>query len=164
MVASCVLIGCHVPDDGSPWLRSVAHRRGDNLIRRIICLFDQKPWLNLDVAGDRDPEGIHYRVFLDAGKNRGEIRDGAFYVEMYRIDRKSGGKIDRTLVSDWNLPAANTVKVKSKILGMGHHLHLRWAKKGIAGEEIEVITTFKTPTGGTTRSTTKRLYVPSYKS
>ena len=133
-------------------------------VRRVVCLYDQRPWLNLDAAGDRDPEGIHFRVFLDAGKGKGELRDGALHVEMYRIDRESLDRIQRTLVSDWDLPTSGLTQVKSKILGMGYHLRLRWAEKETAGHEIEVITHFRDPNGKAVRSGTKRLHVPKYTS
>lgn len=133
-------------------------------VRRVVCLYDQRPWLNLDAAGDRDPEGIHFRVFLDAGKGKGELRDGTLHVEMYRIDRESLDRIKRTLVSDWDLPTSGLTRVKSKILGMGYHLRLRWAEKETAGHEIEVITHFRDPDGKAVRSGTKRLHVPKYTS
>ncbi len=133
-------------------------------VRRVVCLYDQRPWLNLDAAGDRDPEGIHFRVFLDAGKGKGELRDGTLHVEMYRIDRESLDRIQRTLVSDWDLPTNGLTRVKSKILGMGYHLRLRWAEKETAGHEIEVITHFRDPDGKAVRSGTKRLHVPKYTS
>ena len=43
----------------------------EKTVQHVQCLFDAKPWLNLDSAGDRDPEGFHYRVFLKntAGKS-----------------------------------------------------------------------------------------------
>ncbi len=148
--------GCHTTQAGRGPLPAP--------VRRVVCLYDQRPWLNLDAAGDRDPEGIHFRVFLDAGKGKGELRDGDLHVEMYRIDRESLDRIQRTLVSDWDLPTSGLTQVKSKILGMGYHLRLRWAEKETAGHEIEVITHFRDPNGKAVRSGTKRLHVPKYTS
>ena len=161
--------GCHTTQAGrgSGPMRSVQPQRrtsGPAPVRRVVCLYDQRPWLNLDAAGDRDPEGIHFRVFLDAGKGKGELRDGALHVEMYRIDRESLDRIQRTLVSDWDLPTSGLTQVKSKILGMGYHLRLRWAEKETAGHEIEVITHYRDPNGKAVRSGTKRLHVPKYTS
>ncbi len=133
-------------------------------IRHVISLYDQKPWLNLDVAGDRDPEGIHYRVFLDAGSGRGVHRDGTFVIAMYQIDRKASGETERTLVSDWKYPTSSFLRIKSKLLGMGYHLRLRWASKKIAGHEIEVVTRYKDPDGNMVGAGTKRLRVPKYTS
>ncbi len=144
--------------------RAVARRARQPAVRRVVCLYDQRPWLNLDAAGDRDPEGIHYRVYLDAGKGKGELRDGAFHIQMYLIEPKSPDEIQRTLVSDWELPTSRFTPVESKILGMGYHLRLRWASKDIAGHQIEVITQFKDPDGNVVRSGTKRLRVPRYTS
>ncbi len=156
--------GCRTTrGDGDTAGRVATRRSRQHPVRRVVCLYDQKPWLNVDAAGDRDPEGIRYRVYLDVGKEKAELRDGTFRIVMYRIDRKSLDEIERKLVSDWEYPTSDFTRVKSKILGMGYHLRLRWANKGIAGKEIEIITQFKDVDGTSIRSGTKRLRVPEYK-
>ncbi|MGB2985580.1 MAG: hypothetical protein WBE26_06825, partial [Phycisphaerae bacterium] len=109
-----------------------------------------------------DPEGVRYRVFLDMGSGRGVFLDGTFGIEMYRIDRKAPGEIERTLVSDWRYPTSAFQPVKSKMLGMGYHLRLRWAAKDVAGHDVEIITSFDDLDGSVVRSSTKRLRVPKY--
>ena len=151
--------GCRTADGTGPSSRR--HSRASD-IHGVRCLFDQKPWLNADTAGDRDPEGIRYRVFLDTGVGKGVLRDGTFYVEMYQVDRSPSGEIERTLVSDWRYPTSQFGTVAARILGKGYHLQLRWAKKDIAGHEIELITQYLDPDGNATRSATKRLRVPRY--
>ena len=42
---------------GSDGRRSL-RPRGQKIIRRVVCLYDHHPWLNLDRGGDRDVEGI----------------------------------------------------------------------------------------------------------
>jgi len=147
-------------DAGSPPSSSRPRRSSD--IHGVRCLYDQKPWINADAAGDPDPEGIRYRVFLDTGSGKGVLRDGTFYVEMYELRRGSSGEIERTLSSDWRYPTSELGTVSVKILGKGYKLQLRWAKKDTAGHEIEVITSFTDRDGNTTRSATKRLRVPKY--
>ncbi len=127
-----------------------------------MCLFSPKPWINADKAGDRDPEGIRYKVFLDGGKRKGVFRDGTFHIEMYQISRAQDGKWERKLVSDWHYPTTDFQRVAAKILGKGYHIRLRWATKDIAGHEIEVITCFEDENGHVARSSTKRLRVPKY--
>ncbi|MBI4719224.1 MAG: hypothetical protein HY763_15610 [Planctomycetes bacterium] len=131
-------------------------------IRQVVCLYEQRPWLNLDKTGDRDPEGIRYRVFLDDGAGRGVLRDGIFHVEMYRLDRGDDGTAERILVSDWHYPTSRLDTLRAKMLGDGYHLKFRWATKDLAGHEIEVITRFEDSDGRTIRSGTKRLRVPKY--
>ena len=156
--------GCRTTRGDGDTVGQIATRRSkQDPVRRVVCLYDQRPWLNLDAAGDRDPEGIRYRVYLDVGKEKAELRDGTFRIVMYRIDRKSLDEIERTLVSDWEYPTSAFQRVKSKILGMGYHLRLRWAGKDIAGKEVEIITQHKDVNGTTIRSGTKRLRVPEYK-
>jgi hypothetical protein len=122
--------------------------------------------LNLDRAGDRDPEGIRYKVFLVAkGGTRGELRDGTFRIEMYKIDHSLDGTLRREIVSDWHYPSSDVpVIAEPGMLGDGYHLHLRWATKSLAGNEIEIITVFEEPDGNAVRSGTKRLRVPRYTS
>ncbi len=164
LVAVVVPGGCSAGRGGISSGQSTPRRGREQRIRRVVCLYDQKPWLNIDAAGDRDPEGVRFRVFLDPGAGKGVLRDGTFHIEMYRIDRTPAGKIERTLASDWHYPTSAFQPVEAKILGMGYHLRLRWAEKDIAGHEIELITRFEGLDGSDVRSGTKRLRVPKYSS
>ena len=146
------------------------HRRPDDwrkqgVVRRVRCIYDQDPWLNLDRAGDRNYEGLRYRVFLDTGKGRGVLCDGTFHIELYLIDRDENGNVRRTLASDWHYPtsAFHTI-AEPGFLGEGYYVHLAWGKKGIVGHEIEVITLFEDSNGNIARSGTKGLRVPKYSS
>ncbi len=164
-VFALLAVGCRSfgrTDVGSPPSSSHPSRSGD--IHGVVCLFDQKPWISVDAAGDPDPEGLRYRVFLDPGKGKCVLRDGSFRIELYQIDRAAGGEAQRTLVSDWNYPTSELGTILSKILGKGYHIQLRWAKKDTAGHEIEVVTQFIDRYGNATRSPTKRLRVPKYSS
>jgi len=157
-----VIAGCQSP--GSQGVGSSATKRkaAKPSVRGVVCLFDHRPWLNADAAGDRDPEGIRFRVFLDSESVKGVLREGTFHVELYQIGRRADGEMERTLVSDWHYPTSRFSVVSAKILGMGYHLQLRWARKDIAGHEIELITQFEDRGGNITRSGTKRLRVPKY--
>ena len=147
---------------GNGEARRVVRGRQKDPIRRVVCLFDQKPWLNLDAAGDRDPEGVRFKVFLVPEGRMAVLRGGKLKVEMYRISRKSSGEVERTLISDWIIPTSEIQQVKSKMLGMGYHLRLRWARKDTAGNEVELITHHEDSYGRVVRSGTKRLRVPKY--
>jgi hypothetical protein len=145
--------------------RSAVSRKHGEIVRRVRCLYEQRPWLNLDRAGDRDPEGIRFRAFLDQGDGYGVHRKGTFHVEMYLIGRDEDGKLSRTLVSDWIYPTDDVHRIaKPGKLGDGYYLYLRWAKKSIAGHEVEIITQFEDEDGNVARSGTKRLPVPKYTS
>ena len=133
-------------------------------IRHVACIYNQRPWLNLDSAGDRDPEGIRFRIFLDPGTGKGVWRDGTFHIEMYEIKRMSDLRVERVLVSDWHYPTDAVTTVVSKMLGQGYHVRLRWASKDVAGHEVELITRFEDAEGRATRSGTKRFRVPKYPS
>ena len=133
-------------------------------ILRVFTLFYQKPWLNLDAAGDRDPEGLEYRVFLDPGTGKGVRRSGTFLISMYHIDRSASGEVERKLVSDWKYATSDFSEIDSPLLGTGYHIRLRWATKDIAGKEVEIITRFENPNGSVVSAGTKRLRVPKYAS
>ena len=64
-------IGCQTSKPGGARYEAAQPaRRGtssDGHVRRVVCLYQQSPWISVDLAGDRDPEGIQFRVFLDAG-------------------------------------------------------------------------------------------------
>lgn len=134
-----------------------------SVVRRVRCVYEDNPWLNLDTAGDRDPEGIRFRVFLDTGNGRGVHRDGSFHVEMYQIDREATGDSARALVSEWHYATADVHRIKTPgMLGDGYYLHLCWTSKSIAGHDIEIVTRFEDEQGDAARSGTKRLRVPKY--
>ncbi len=130
----------------------------------MICLFDQRPWISADAQGDRDPEGLQYRIFLNAGGGKGVAREGTFHIEMYRFRRDDKGVQTRELASDWHYPTSQFSKVSAKLMGVGYQVQLRWAKKDMAGNEVELITQFEDPEGNITRGSTKRLRVPKYSS
>lgn len=131
-------------------------------IMAVHCLYEQKPWLNLDKAGDRDPEGLWYRVVLETRDGKRVWRDGMFHVEMYRIDRVGQNRIKRTLVSDWHYPTSSRTRFGGGLIGNGYKLELAWPTKDVAGREIEIITRYESPEGHTVRSGTKRFRVPKY--
>ncbi len=165
MAAVVLLHGCQSAgptDPASPSAKPTRRPKGS--IRDIACLYDIKPWLNLDTAGDLDPEGIFYRVFLDPGTGKGVAREGKFHVEMYKVTPKDGGGFERTLVSDWHYPSSAFPQIKNKMLGTGYLLRLRWASKSVAGSEIELITRFEDPGGYAVAAGTKRLRIPKYTS
>jgi hypothetical protein len=83
---------------------------------------------------------------------------------MYQIDRVGPGEIQRTLVSDWEWPTSQFQPIRSRWLGMGYHVRLVWAKKDIAGQEVEIITQYRDAEGNTARSSTTRKRVPKYTS
>lgn len=139
----------------------LASNSEDRPIRAVRCLYTKRPWLNLDAAGDPNPEGIHYKVFLDDGTGPGVWRDGTFHIEMYLVDYTEEGEITRDLASDWHYPSSRVPKVEG-IAGQGYHLYLRWATKSIAGKNIEVITSFEPTGGAVVRSGTKGFEVPRY--
>ncbi len=165
LLAAFLLIGAGCQSagpTGSPGGRKSMFSAKQPPIRRVVCLFDQRPWLNADAAGDRDPEGIRYRVFLDTGDSKGVLREGTFHVQMYRIKREGGKEVGRDLECDWHYPTGQFDTVSAKILGEGYMLQLRWPKKDTAGNEIELVTTYEAPDGRTVRSATTRKRVPKY--
>ena len=87
------------------------------------------------------------------------------HVELYQIDHGEDGKIVRTLVSDWHYPTSDVHRIaKPGMLGDGYFLHLVWARKDIAGHEIDLVTQFEDTFGNVARSGAKRLRVPKYSS
>jgi hypothetical protein len=162
LVVALVAAGCQ--SSGTTSQSARRHKRSSEpAIRRVVCLYDQRPWLNLDKQGDRDAEGIAFRVFLDAGNGRGVLRDGTFHVEMYRRQRGENDEWTRELVSDWHYPTQDIPTIAQPgMLGNGYFLHLRWASKNIAGSEVEIVTFFEDSQGRKVRSGTKLLRVPKY--
>ncbi len=138
---------------------------GQPIIRRVACIYDQNPWLDLDRQGDRDVEGFWFRVFLDPGTGRGVPADGMLHVEMYRIDRRREGStaVARTLVSDWHYPTSDLPRIaKPGMLGDGYVPQFVWADKLLAGSEVDVLVWFEDADGNIARAGTKRFSIPKY--
>lgn len=164
VIAAAPLSGCQASraTATASRVRTVANQPA---IRRIVCLYDQRPWLNLDRFADRDPEGIRYRVFLVPDTGLGVLRDGTFHIEMYKIIKKQGKETERKLISDWHYPTSEIPTIaRPGMLGDGYYLHLRWADKDTAGSDVEIVTQFEARGGNRVRSGTKRLHVPKYSS
>jgi hypothetical protein len=153
--------GCQSSRSG---LRASSGRHGRyERIRRVACLYGKECWLNLDKAGDQDPEGIRYRVFLDPGTGRGVLAEGTFHIQMYLIEKLPDGTISRPLASDWHYATSDVHTIaKTGMLGEGYWLFLMWASKDTAGKEIEMVTEFEDLSGYKVRSGTKRFRVPKY--
>jgi hypothetical protein len=164
LAATLLAAGCRSTGADSGTVQKTGSRGKQTPVRRVVCLYDQRPWINADAAGDRDPEGLRYRVFLDTGTGKGVLRDGTFHVEMYLIQRNAGNEVERKLVSDWHYPTSQFGTVSARILGQGYLLQLRWARKDIPGNEVELITSYEAPDAQTVRSATSRKRVPKYAS
>ncbi len=175
-IALCVSAGCassrsgdgaDASQVGSPHGKKKPRRpsiRAKDRIRSVRCLYDQSPWFSADSKGDRDYEGIQYRVFLTKSSDRrflkGITREGTFHVELYKITRGAGGSVERELASDWHYPASVFAIIESKILGRGYHLKLRWASKSLSGHEIDMVTEYEDVDGRRVRAATKRFRIP----
>ena len=147
--------------DGRPARRPA----GQPIIRRVACLYDHNPWLNLDREGDRDVEGFQFRVFLDAGSGKGIHAQGILHIEIYKIGPPTGegGTRERTLVSDWHYPISEFPRIAIPgMLGEGYMPRLVWADKDLAGSSIDVIVSFEDAEGNIVRASTKHLRIPKY--
>ncbi len=167
LAALTAVSGCGTTGGRAASTATTSGARPEPVVRHVRCLYDTRPWLNQDAAGDRDPEGIHYRVYLDRGDGTCRHVTGTFLVQMYQIDRTSADNVKRTLASDWLLPTDSDLVSKLEqpgMLGDGYHLRLRWAKKDTAGKEIEILTKFRDVHGNVIQSGTKRFRVPKYAS
>ena len=67
-------------------------------------------------------------------------------------------------MSDWHYPTSQFGTVSARILGQGYLMQLRWARKDIPGNEVELITSYEAPDAHTVRSATSRKRVPKYAS
>jgi len=162
LAAMLLAAGCRSTGADSRTTQRPTWRGKQAPIRRVVCLYDQRPWINADAAGDLDPEGLRFRVFLDTGTGKGVLREGKFHVEMYLIQHNAGTGVERKLVSDWHYPTSQFGTVSARILGQGYLVQLRWASKDIPGNEVELITTYEAPDARTVRSATARKRVPKY--
>jgi hypothetical protein len=145
-----------------------SQRRGglkrDQVVQRVLCLYDQKPWINNDTKGDRDPEGVRFRAYLKAGQGKSVVRDGTFQIDIYRFTFLADGTYDRSLIGDYRYPSDKFSRIDGGLLGPGYLIQLNWGPKDTPGHEIEIVTTFEDEFGNVARGETKRLRVPKFAS
>ncbi len=154
--------GCH--STGSDAVSKSRRPPGQPIIRRVVCMYDQRPWLSLDRQGDLDVEGFWFRMFLDPGTGRGILAEGTFHIGMYRLERDATGAISkRTLVSDWHYASTDLPRIsKPGMLGDGYVPQLVWSDKGLSGSEVDIVVSFEDVEGDTARAGTKRMRIPVY--
>ncbi len=133
----------------------------DGRVRSVICLYENDAWLNLDRAGDLDPEGVTYKVYLKTGDTTSVLRDGIFHISIYEVDRDKEGNATRTLHADYHYPTSDIHRIKKMgLMGPGYQVALLFHNKNVVGKEIDIVTIYEAPDGYEIRSQTRRLKVP----
>ncbi|MFQ5413586.1 MAG: hypothetical protein ACE5E6_03920 [Phycisphaerae bacterium] len=167
LAVACGAAACRTPGPAATGARGntkLIPPRNEPPVSRVVCIYDRDCWLNLDAAGDRDPEGFHFKAFLKISGGKSVLRDGTFNVRMYALNRTTDD-VERKLVSDWHYTTSDVGRIgRPGIMGDGYALRLRWASKDIAGTEVEIVTSFEDRYGRRARSETKRIRVPKYTS
>ena len=157
LVLLTVAGGCVGPRARQDWASSLPP------VRRVICIYGENPWLNLDRYGDRDPEGVWYNVYLSTGAEPGVHRPGWLEVELYRLVPTAEGTIERVQDAGYRYATSEVPVIKKPgMMGDGYVIMLMWPRKDTAGCEIELVTTYEDPDGRRVRAETKSLRVPRY--
>jgi len=147
---------------GAPgWEASQTARLSDTVVD-VLPIYGAKPWISFDEAGDRDPEGFKISLYLIDGETKqGAFGDGNVVVEMYTVDPRPDGRIERTLAKSWRFGPHDAPRGrKPTALGWGYLLHLDWRPGDYAGRVIEVAVVYERTDGRVVRSVTKQLRVP----
>ncbi len=132
---------------------------------KLICLYDQNPFVSFDEEGDLNVEGFRVTVVLASRKTgKGIAEDGVIRVKMYRIDRTPGSKPVRVLLREWPVNNAGLRTFKSPVFGEGYKLLFQWAKEDdVLGHDVQLVVSFERADGRVIRSQTKALKVPPAK-
>ena len=160
VVLSLCLAGC--AGGTSAWNSSKTERLSDTVVDVLPVYGSNKPWISFDEAGDRDPEGFKISLYLIDGETKqGAFGDGNVVVEMYTVDPRPDGRIERTLAKSWRFGPHDAPRGrKPTALGWGYLLHLDWRPGDYAGRVIEVAVVYERTDGRVVRSVTKQLRVP----
>jgi len=137
----------------------------DTEIFRVVCFFPPNMWKSFDSAGDRNPEGFAFVMYLISGKTgKGIYADGTFRVELYRYgEADRNGRRQRDLVFDTAAPMAQIARRSPTMLGEGYQPYVFWGDLQIYGDDIEVVVKYESPTGRTVSSETVHVKVPPRK-
>jgi len=159
-----------LPGKSSPARRTSARSREDRTgfaerICDVVCFFPIDTWKSFDRAGDRNPEGFAFVLYLlDCATGRGAYAGGLVHVHMYRINHDADGKKSRELVQDWTLDHDQLNARKPTRLGYGYQPFLSWGKNvDVLGEEVEIVVQYESPTGDVVQAQTVHRKVPPRK-
>ena len=153
------------------WFKPAQKTRGQDTgpseIMKVVCFYRPNPFMSFDRAGDPDPEGFTFTLFLISRHNtKGVLENGSLTVRMFRIDPRAPATERRTLVREWTVETGTLVQSTRPhpLFGMGYQPQFAWEKSDdVLGREIEVVAAFTTRDGRTIQSQTKALRVPAHK-
>jgi hypothetical protein len=133
-------------------------------IIRVVCFYTPNMWRSFDKAGNLDPEGFAFVMYLWSGKTeRGAYADGLFRAKMYRLSRDDEGKTVRELAREWTAATSDLPRRGESRLGYSYQPSLYWGDLDIYGAEVEIVIQFESPDERVVQSQTHRTKVPRRK-
>ena len=137
-----------------------------NDVYKVVCVFPQTMWQSYDQAGDSNPEGFRFLVYLLSKSTRkGAYADGFLHVKMFRMDQMPDGRNERVLVQNWMVGTEELPRRESsKLTGYSYQPSLYWGDVDILGETVEIVVQYESLDGKTIQSQTKQVRVPRRKS
>jgi hypothetical protein len=158
-LVACGLAGC------SGAKRAERVPREPNIVR-LITFCKNNPWVNLDTAGDPNPEGLRVTCYaVSARTDRGANADGTFRFKLFTISHPQGAEPIGRLVKtcEFDADKAQFYRVSRHVphLGWPYMFTLDWGDAEVYGREIRVVPEFVRRDGRIISGTPKSFRVPA---
>jgi hypothetical protein len=135
-----------------------------NEIFRVLCFFPINMWKSFDPAGDPNPEGFTFVMYLLSHEsNKGVYAPGVFRVRIFMVEQLEDGTSARGLVFDQTADMDELPRRDATRFGVGYQPEVTWGEVDLLGKDIEIVIQYETPDGRKVQSQTKRVKVPTRK-
>ncbi len=133
----------------------------DTDVARIICFYPANMWRSFDSAGNVDPEGFEFVMYLLSRKTyRGIWVEGTFRIQLYRVIDDPDAERSRELVFTTEAPMSQIPRREAGRFGEGYQPSVYWGDLDVLGEKVHIVVQYESPTGRIVQSQTHAAKVP----
>lgn len=130
-------------------------------VYKVVCFYPPNMWQSFDAAGDRNPEGFVFVMYLLSQKSdKGVYADGTLHVDLFCIDHLPDAPPRRSLVQNWSVHTSELPRRKETRLGAGYQPSLYWGDADVLGKEVQIVVRFESASGKVLQSQTVHKRVP----
>jgi len=136
----------------------------DTDVYRVVCFFPPNMWKSFDHAGDLNPEGFAFVMYLLSREtNRGVIADGTLQILLYTVQELENGAVERHLAREWTADMSEIPRRQQTRFGIGYQPTVHWGDLNVFGERVEIVVKYESPTGRVVQGQTHATKVPKRK-
>ncbi len=130
---------------------------------RVVCTYQPPYWKNYSPEKSDRVEGFKFNLYLVSRRTgRGIHTEGMLHTRMFVRQELPDGSIERTEVCAWSQPLQDTPRTAREFaLGWAYQPLYYWGEIEVAGEEVEIVVWYESPTGRKVYAQPQFLKVPA---